>query len=63
MRQYRLRGHYQQVFYIMFALLTDYRIAVEQHTAKGRIDITLETDYTIYMMEQKFGKSAEEALA
>ena len=36
-------GHYQQMFYIIFALLTDYNIIVEQHTAKGRIDITMET--------------------
>lgn len=47
----------------MFALLTDYRIAVEQHTAMGRIDITLETDSIVYVMELKFGKSAQEALA
>ena len=56
-------GHYQQMFYIIFALLTDYNIIVEQHTAKGRIDITLETADTIYVMELKFNKSAEEALA
>jgi len=56
-------GHYQQMFYIIFALLTDYNIIVEQHTAKGRIDITLETANTIYVMELKFNKSAEEALA
>lgn len=54
--------HYQQMFYIIFALLTDYNILVEQHTAKGRIDITLETADTIYVMEQKFNKSAQEAL-
>ena len=35
-------GHWQQTLYIMFALLTDYKILVEQHTAKGRIDLTLE---------------------
>ena len=58
----RYEGHYQQVFYIMFALLTDYRIGVEQRTAKGRIDITLETSSAIYVMELKFGKSAQEAL-
>ena len=46
----------------MFALLTDYDILVEQHTAKGRIDITMETADTIYVMELKFNKSAEEAL-
>ena len=55
-------GHYQQMFYIMFALLTHYRITVEQHTAKGRIDIMLETKDTIYVMELKFNKTAEEAL-
>ena len=55
-------GHYQQVLYILFALLTDYRIGVEQHTARGRIDLTLETASTIYVMELKFGKSAHEAL-
>ena len=56
-------GHWQQTLYIMFALLTNYRIIVEQHTAKGRIDITMETADTIYVMELKFNKSAEEALA
>ncbi len=56
-------GHWQQTLYIMFALLTDYRILVEPHTAKGRIDLTLETATTIYVMELKFNKSAEEALA
>ena len=56
-------GHWQQTLYIMFALLTNYCIMVESHTAKGRIDITMETDDTIYVMELKFNKSAEEALA
>ncbi len=56
-------GHWQQTLYIMFALLTNYRILVEQHTAKGRTDMVLETANTIYVMELKFGKSAEEALA
>ncbi len=56
-------GHYQQTLYIIFALLTNYRILVEQRTAKGRIDITLETASTIYVMELKFNKSAEDALA
>ena len=56
-------GHWQQTLYIMFALLTNYDILVEQHTVKGRIDITMETADTIYVMELKFNKSAEEALA
>ena len=49
--------------YIIFTLLTNFRIDVEQHTAKGRIDITLETADTIYVMELKFNKSVDEALA
>ena len=56
-------GHWQQTLYIMFALLTDYNIQVEQHTAKGRIDITLETQTTVYVMELKINGSVEEALA
>lgn len=56
-------GHWQQTLYIMFALLTNYSILVEPHTAKGRIDIMMETNDAIYVMELKFNKSAEEALA
>lgn len=56
-------GHYQQMLYLIFALLTDYDIQVEQRTAKGRIDIVLETKTHIYIMELKFDKTAEEALA
>ncbi len=56
-------GHWQQVLYIMFALLADYRIHVEQRTARGRIDISLETKTTVYVMELKFNKTADDALA
>ncbi len=59
----RYEGHYQQLLYIIFALLTDYDIQVEQHTATGRIDLTLETATAIYVMELKFGKTAAEALS
>ena len=55
-------GHWQQTLYIMFALLTNYRIVVEQRTAKGRTDMVLETKDAIYVMELKFNKSAKEAL-
>lgn len=55
-------GHYQQMLYIIFALLTDYRIIVEQRTAKGRTDITLETHDHVFIIELKFDKTAEEAL-
>lgn len=55
-------GHYQQMMYIIFALLTNFCILVEQHTAKGRTDLTMETHDTFYVIELKFNKTAEEAL-
>ena len=55
-------GHYQQMLYIVFALLTDYRIAVEQHTLKGRTDLTLETRDHIFIIEVKFDGTAADAL-
>ena len=55
-------GHYQQLMYIVFALLTNFRINVEQHTAKGRTDITMETDDFAYIIELKFAGSAQKAL-
>ena len=59
----KYEGHFQQLMYVVFSLLTDYRIIVEQRTANGRTDITMETQDCIYIMELKFGKTADEALA
>ena len=59
----KYEGHFQQLMYVVFALLTDYRILVEQRTSKGRTDITLETQDSIYIMELKFDNTADEALA
>lgn len=55
-------GHYQQMMYVIFAILTNYRMEVEQHTHKGRIDITIYTQRRIYILELKFNGSAKEAL-
>lgn len=55
-------GHYQQMFYIIFALLTGYSIQVEVHTSKGRVDVVIETADTVYVIELKFNKSPQEAL-
>ena len=55
-------GHYQQMLYMIFALLTSYDIHVEPHTAKGRIDLSLETKDIVYVMEQKLNKTAQEAM-
>ena len=56
-------GHYQQMLYVIFTLLTPFRIDVEQHTQRGRTDMVVETLDHIYIMELKFGHTAAEALA
>lgn len=55
-------GHYQQLLYVIFSLLTNYRMQVEVRTHTGRIDAVLETDHRIYIIETKFDASAESAL-
>lgn len=58
----RYEGHYQQLLYVMFSLLTNYRMQVEVHTHTGRIDAVLETASHIYVIETKFDEAAEAAL-
>ncbi len=55
-------GHYQQLMYVVFSILTNYRMQVEQHTHTRRIDITIRTKSRIYVMELKLNGSAEEAI-
>ena len=55
-------GHYQQLLYVMFSLLTNYRMQVEVRTHRGRIDAVLETASRIYIVETKLDGSAREAL-
>lgn len=55
-------GHYQQMLYVIFTILTNYRMQVEVRTHKGRIDVALETESRIYVMEIKFNGSADDAL-
>ena len=45
-----VKGHYQQVFYIIFSLL-GYYVDVEVRTPRGRVDIVLRTKTTLYVME------------
>ena len=56
-------GHYQQMLYVIFTLLTPFRIDVEQHTQRGRTDMVIETQDRIYIMELKFDHTAADALA
>ena len=54
-------GHYQQVLYIIFSLL-GYYVDVEVHTPRGRVDVVMRTAHTLYIIEVKLDKSADEAM-
>lgn len=54
-------GHYQQMLYIIFSLFGMY-VDVEVRTPRGRVDIVLRTQNTLYIMELKLDKSAETAM-
>ena len=55
-------GHYQQVLYIIFTLISDYFADVEIHTPTGRVDLVLQTKTTLYLIEVKLDKSAGAAM-
>ena len=55
-------GHYQQVLYIIFSLLTDYLVDVEVHTLDGRVDIVLLSRTNLYLIEVKMNRNAQTAM-
>ena len=55
-------GHYQQLLYVIFSLLTPYMVDVEVHSQHGRIDLTVTTATRIFLLELKLNGSAQEAL-
>ena len=55
-------GHYQQVLYIVFSLLTDYLVDVEVHTPNGRVDIVMLSRTNLYLIEVKMNKDAQTAM-
>ena len=55
-------GHYQQVLYIIFSLLTDYLVDVEVHTPNGRVDIVMLSRTNLYIIEVKMNKDAQTAM-
>ena len=57
----KYEGHYQQMFYIIFSLLNFY-VDVEVRTPRGRVDMVLRTKTTLYVMELKLDKTANEAM-
>ena len=55
-------GHYQQMLFIIFTLLTDYLVDVEVHTPNGRVDIVILTKTDLYLLELKLNKNAQTAM-
>ena len=55
-------GHYQQMLFIIFSLLTNFLVDVEVHTSKGRVDIVMLTQTNLYIIELKLNKDAQTAM-
>ena len=58
----RYEGHYQQVLYIIFSLLTDYLVDVEVHTPHGRVDIVMLSRTNLYIIEVRMNEDAQTAM-
>ncbi len=55
-------GHYQQMLFIIFTLLTHFLVDVEVHTPNGRVDIVMLTHTRLYVLELKLNKDAATAM-
>ena len=54
-------GHFTAMLYVMFSFLNLY-VYSQVRVAKGRMDILVKTEHTIYVMELKLDGTVEEAL-
>ena len=55
-------GHYQQMLFVIFTLLSAYMVDLEVRTPRGRVDMVLRTKTRVYIFELKLGKSAAAAM-
>lgn len=55
-------GHYQQMLFVIFTLLTAYMADIEVRTPRRRVDMVLRTKTHVYIFELKLGKSADTAM-
>ena len=55
-------GHYQQMLFVIFTLLSAYMVDVEVRTPRGRVDMVLRTKTRLYLLELKLGKNADAAM-
>ena len=55
-------GHYQQMLFVIFTLLSAYMVDVEVRTPKGRVDMVLRSATRLYIVELKLNRSADVAM-
>ena len=55
-------GHYQQMLFVIFTLLSAYMVDVEVRTPRGRVDMVLRTATHLYLFELKLNKTADAAM-
>ena len=55
-------GHYQQMLFVIFTLLSAYMVDVEVRTPKGRVDMVLRTATHLYLFELKLNQTADAAM-
>ena len=55
-------GHYQQMLFVIFTLLSAYMVDVEVRTPKGRVDMVLRTTTHLYLFELKLNKNSDMAM-
>ena len=55
-------GHYQQMLFVIFTLLSAYMADVEVRTPKGRVDMVLRSYTHLYIVELKLNQDADAAM-
>ena len=55
-------GHYQQMLFVIFTLLSAYMADVEVRTPKGRVDMVLRSSTHLYIVELKLNQDADAAM-
>ena len=55
-------GHYQQMLFVIFTLLSAYMVDVEVRTPKGRVDMVLRSATHLYIIELKLNQNADVAM-
>ena len=55
-------GHYQQMLFVIFTLLSAYMVDVEVRTPQGRVDMVLRSSTHLYLVELKLNQNADAAM-